>query len=149
CARHGLRGEGKMAQRIEIEPLTTLSQHAQHANLAPSVKALRDEAATLARGLHGRTLWMINSTARGGGVSEMLPGLITHLRDLGIRAEWLVIESDDEAFFQLTKRIHNMIHGDGEPGLSEDDRRLLERVNRENALALRQEIRRDDIVVVH
>lgn len=138
-----------MAQRIEIEPLTTLSQHAQHANLAPSVKALRDEAATLARGLQGRTLWMINSTARGGGVSEMLPGLITHLRDLGIRAEWLVIESDDEAFFQLTKRIHNMIHGDGQPGLSEDDRQLLERVNRENAVALRQEIRRDDIVVVH
>jgi trehalose synthase len=141
--------EEEMAQRIQIEPLTTLGQHAQHANLAPSVSALRAEAAALARGLHGRTLWMINSTARGGGVSEMLPGIVTHMRDLGIRAEWVVIESEDEAFFQLTKRIHNMIHGDGDPGLTGDDRRLLERVNRENAISLRQEIRRDDIVVVH
>jgi trehalose synthase len=138
-----------MAQRMDIEPLTTLGQHAQHANLAPSVGALREEAAALARGLRGRTLWMINSTARGGGVSEMLPGIITHLRDLGIRAEWVVIESNEEAFFQLTKRIHNMIHGDGSAGLTEDDRRLLERVNRENAMALRKEIRRDDVVVVH
>ncbi|HEX2167981.1 MAG TPA: glycosyltransferase [Longimicrobiales bacterium] len=138
-----------MARRIPIEPLRTLDQHAQHANLAASVTALREEAARLARGFRGRTVWMINSTARGGGVSEMLPGMITHLRDLGIRTEWVVIESDDDAFFQLTKRIHNLIHGDGAPGLTEADRHLLERVNRENAQALRDEIRRGDIVIVH
>lgn len=138
-----------MAQRIDIEPLTTLGQHAQHAHLAPAVSSLREEAATLARRLRGRTLWMINSTARGGGVSEMLPGIITHLRELGVHTEWVVIESDDDQFFQVTKRIHNMIHGDGEPGLSEEDRRLLERVNRENAQMLRHEVRRGDIVVVH
>jgi trehalose synthase len=138
-----------MARLIAVEPLNTLDQHAQHANLAPSVGALREEAAPLVRWLRGRTLWMINSTARGGGVSEMLPGMVAHLRDLGVRTEWAVIESEEEAFFQLTKRIHNMIHGDGAAGLSADDRRLIDRINRENASALSQEIRRDDIVVVH
>lgn len=138
-----------MARRIEIDPLTTLAQHAQHANLAPLVESLRAEAAPLARSLSGRTLWMINSTAQGGGVSEMLPGIVSHLRELDIRTEWAVIESDDDAFFQLTKRIHNMIHGDGEAGLGAADRSLLERVNRDNADALRHEIRRGDIVVVH
>ncbi|MGH7447481.1 MAG: glycosyltransferase, partial [Longimicrobiales bacterium] len=138
-----------MARRIEIEPLTTLAHHAQHAHLAPLVEALRDEAAPLARALRGRTLWMINSTASGGGVSEMLPGIVSHLRDLGIQTEWAVIESDDDAFFQLTKRIHNMIHGEGAAGLGPADRRLLERVNRDNAEALRQEIRRGDFVIVH
>lgn len=138
-----------MARRITIEPLSTLSQHEQHAHLAPAVEALRTEAAGLARALRGRTLWMINSTASGGGVSEMLPGLLGHLRELGITAEWAVIETDDVAFFDLTKRIHNMIHGDGEPGLSEADRLLLERVNRENADVLSRDIRRGDIVIVH
>ena len=138
-----------MARRIEIDPLTTLVEHAEYAHLSPSVAALREEAGPVVRAMHGRTLWMINSTARGGGVSEMLPGMISHLRELGIRTEWVVIESDDDDFFQLTKRIHNMIHGDGPAGLSEDDRRLLERVNRENAESLRHEIRRGDVVVVH
>lgn len=138
-----------MARRIQVEPLTSLSQHAEHAHLAPLVEQLRTEAAPIARAFRGRTLWMINSTERGGGVSEMLPGMAAHLRELGIHTEWAVIESDDEAFFELTKRIHNLIHGDGEPGLGEADRRLLEHVNRENAQSLRQEIRRGDVVIVH
>lgn len=138
-----------MARRITIEPLTTLDQHAAHAHLALSVEELRVEAAPLARAMRGRTLWMINSTARGGGVSEMLPGMVGHLRELGINAEWAVIETDDAAFFELTKRIHNMIHGDGAPGLDSADRALLERVNRENADELSREIRDGDIVVIH
>lgn len=32
--------------------------------------------ARVAPKLRGRTLWMINSTARGGGVAEMLPTMI-------------------------------------------------------------------------
>jgi trehalose synthase len=42
-----------------------------------------------------------------------------------------------------------MIHGEGDPGLSEADRLLLERVNRENADALSGEIRPGDILIVH
>lgn len=138
-----------MVRRITIEPLTTLDQHAGHAHLASSVEALRSDAAPLARQLRGRTLWMINSTATGGGVSEMLPGMVGHLRELGIQAEWAVIETEDAAFFDLTKRIHNMIHGDGAPGLDDADRSLLERVNRENADVLSREVRPADIVVIH
>ncbi|HEX6309394.1 MAG TPA: glycosyltransferase [Longimicrobiales bacterium] len=138
-----------MARRVEIEPQTTLEQHAEYVHLAPLVEELRAEARPFAQAMRGRAIWMINSTAKGGGVSEMLPGLIGHLRELGVRAEWVVIESDDDAFFQLTKRIHNMIHGEGEAGLSAEDRSLLEKVNRANADDLRDEIRREDLVIVH
>ena len=138
-----------MARRIDIGPQTTLEQHAEYAHLAPLVEKLRAEAEPFAHAMRGRTIWMINSTERGGGVSEMLPGMIAHLRELGIAAEWIVIESDREAFFQLTKRIHNLIHGAGEPGLTEHDRRLFESVNHQNAIALREEIRRGDVVIVH
>lgn len=138
-----------MARRIDIEPLTTLAEHARHVHLASAVDALRSEAAVLERHLRGRTVWMINSTAQGGGVSEMLPGMIGHLRELGIDTEWLVIDAQDERFFQLTKRLHNMIHGDGPPDLSADDRDLFERVNRRNADVVRRHVRRGDVVVVH
>lgn len=138
-----------MARRVEIDPQTTLEQHAEYVHLAPAVAELRSESRPFVQAMRGRTIWMVNSTAQGGGVSEMLPGLIAHLRELGIRAEWVVIETEEEAFFQLTKRIHNMIHGAGSAGLTMEDRHLLERVNRANAESLRDEIRRDDVVIVH
>ena len=80
---------------------------------------------------------MVSSTAKGGGVAEMLPTIVSLLRDLGIRVEWLVIGASEPAFFELTKRIHNLIHGVGAPDLGEPERMLYQRVNLENAEALR------------
>lgn len=138
-----------MAKLIEIEPVRTLEDHARYVHIAPAVDALRREAEDVAAMLRGRTVWMINSTAQGGGVSEMLPGMISHLRELGIATEWAVIEADDAGFFVLTKRIHNLLHGEGEPGLGDGERELYERVNRENASWLLERMRDGDVLVVH
>jgi trehalose synthase len=138
-----------MATRVEIERLRSLNDYEQYAHIAPSVRTLREEAEPVARALRGRTLWMVNSTAQGGGVSEMLPGMVTHLRELGFAVEWVVIEPEDDYFFPLTKRIHNQIHGGGEVGLTEDDRAVFETTNRANATALRQLVRDGDILAVH
>jgi trehalose synthase len=79
----------------------------------------------------------------------MLPAVVTLLRGLGLRVEWVVIGSTDLRFFRLTKRIHNLIHGAGAPDLTAEDRRLYEEVNRANAEALHAVARPGDIVVVH
>jgi trehalose synthase len=92
---------------------------------------------------------MVNSTAKGGGVAEMLPAIVSLLRDLGVRAEWVVIGSGRPGFFDLTKRIHNLIHGTGDPRLGAPERQLFEEVNRENAEELRLLVRAGDILVVH
>jgi trehalose synthase len=92
---------------------------------------------------------MVNSTAQGGGVAEMLPTMVGLLRDLGITTEWVVIESANLRFFELTKRVHNLIHGHGDPALGPGDRELFEAVNRENAAALRQHVHAGDVLVVH
>jgi trehalose synthase len=63
--------------------------------------------------------------------------------------EWVVIGSAEPAFFDLTKRIHNLIHGVGPPELGPADRALYEQVNRANAESLRELIRPGDILVVH
>lgn len=138
-----------MAQRVTIPPLPDLEEYESYATLAPLVRDLRAEARQVAPLLEGRTLWMVNSTAAGGGVAEMLPAMIALFRDLGIRTEWAVIETEQEEFFSLTKRIHNLIHGVGDPGLGPADREVFEEVNRRNAEELAAWIRPGDLLAVH
>ena len=73
-------------------------------------EALRYLIADAARGLHGRVIWNVNSTANGGGVAEMLRPLLGYCRGLGVDARWAVISGNPE-FFLITKRIHNRLHG--------------------------------------
>ena len=117
--------------------------------LVPSVVNFQNESESLKKDLKDTTIWMINSTEQGGGVAEMLPRLISLLRQAGIRAEWLVLESDRQEFFALTKKLHNLIHGAGDPHLSEEERQVFEEVNRQNADQLRKMVSPGDIVVVH
>src|SRR5213592_3165778 len=58
----------------------------------------------------GRAVWHVNSTARGGGVVELLQSLLAYARGAGVDARWLVISGGDD-FFAVTKRIHNHLHG--------------------------------------
>jgi trehalose synthase len=60
--------------------------------------------------LRGRTVWNVSSTARGGGVAEMLHTLVAYAAGTGIDIRWLVIGGDPD-FFAVTKRVHNRIHG--------------------------------------
>jgi trehalose synthase len=63
-----------------------------------------------ANGLRGLRVLHVNSTANGGGVSEILRSTVPLLRDLGIDCEWRVISAVPE-FFEITKLIHNGLQG--------------------------------------
>lgn len=56
----------------------------------------------LADALRGHAVWNINSTARGGGVVELLTSLIPYDLGCGIDERWVVIEGTP-AFFDVTK----------------------------------------------
>jgi trehalose synthase len=99
--------------------------------------------------LQGKTIWMINSTAVGGGVAEMLPSQIRLMREMGISIEWLVIEATDPDFFDLTKRIHNAIHGSGNGAFTREDLQTYEKVNRQNLDNALSRIQDGDLVVIH
>jgi trehalose synthase len=118
--------------------------------LTSQVQALKRAAdATIGR-LEDRTLWMINSTATGGGVAEMLPKIVSLLCQLGVDTEWAVIHPENEKFFPLTKQLHNMVHGAGSPNdLTPDDRRLYEATSRKLADELHEHVKPGDIVIVH
>lgn len=74
------------------------------------VERLEKYAAAARQLLAGRTVWNVNSTARGGGVAEMLHTLVAYAAGTGIDIRWLVVGGDAE-FFTVTKRIHNRLHG--------------------------------------
>ena len=44
--------------------------------------------------LAGRRIWNVNSTARGGGVAEMLGPLLAYARGSGVDARWAVVAGD-------------------------------------------------------
>lgn len=134
---------------VDVETDRTLDDYASHAPLKRPVEDLRAVAEQYADRLEGRTVWMINSTAQGGGVAEMLPKVVSILRELGVSTEWAVIVSEEDRFFQLTKRIHNLIHGAGTPHLSDEDRALYQSVSEEMAEGLARHVDPGDPVVVH
>ena len=74
------------------------------------VQRVEEYAAAARRLLDGRTLWNVSSTARGGGVAEMLHTLVAYAAGTGIDIRWLVVGGDAD-FFDVTKRIHNRLHG--------------------------------------
>jgi len=69
-----------------------------------------DELRLLADHLQKRQIQHVNSTAVGGGVAEILNRLIPLLQGVGVSARWDVIKGG-ETFFQITKKIHNALHG--------------------------------------
>ena len=63
----------------------------------------------------------INSPAAGGGVAEILQSLVPLMNGLGVSTERVVVNPSLE-FFQVTKRIHNLLQGEEGPLSSEDVR---------------------------
>lgn len=98
----------------------------------------------------GRAIWHLSSTARGGGVAELLRTLLPYARDAGVDVRWVVLR-EGAGFFAVTKRLHNNLHGDpGDGGALDDEaRRTYEEVSRANVEALESLIQRGDIVYLH
>jgi trehalose synthase len=134
---------------INIDDRVTLDDYAAYVQLRPSVQELREEAERLMKPLEGRTLWMVNSTAEGGGVAEMMPKLVGLLRELGLDARWAVIQPEAQPFFDLTKHIHNLIHDSGPSRLGGGDRDLYEAVSTRAADAFEPYLADDDVLAVH
>jgi len=119
--------------------------------LEPEVWNEFDQAMTRAAArLRGRVVWNVNSTARGGGVAELLNALIPYDRGAGIDARWVVVQGPPE-FFAVTKKLHTLLHGvdpDGQ-GLTADEGKTYEESEAANVAALLGIARPGDVVLLH
>jgi trehalose synthase len=116
--------------------------------LPPRVYAAFDQAMSgAAEALHRRTMWHLNATLTGGGVAEMLSSMLPYLCGAGIDCRWLMVDGNDD-FLDITKRLHNALHG--APGsFTAHDRRVYRETLAENAARLDFQVRRGDVVFVH
>jgi trehalose synthase len=103
-----------------------------------------EEITILASHVGDRSVKMVNSTAVGGGVAEMLHRVVPLLNELGIDVEWEVIKGD-ERFFEITKAFHNALQGK-EERFSKKELDLYLQYNEMNCKAMSFD---QDLIVIH
>ena len=150
-ARFTTTGESLATDVLETVTIGSLRLERFEAVLAPErYQAVRLAADRAREVLAGRVVWNVNSTARGGGVAEMLVSLLAYARGAGVDARWVVIPGN-EPFFAVTKRIHNNLHsapGDGGE-LGEAERELYEQALEPSVAEFAELVDRRDVVIVH
>ena len=78
-----------------------------------------EELRAFAKPLRGRSIEMINSTAIGGGVAEILNRLVPLAEELDLHFKWDVMTGGED-FFDVTKSFHNALHGAPYPASPRD-----------------------------
>ena len=96
------------------------------------------EIRSLASYLKGASVQHVNSTAVGGGVAELLGYLVPLMRDVGLDAHWDVI-TGNPCFFEVTKAIHNNLHGASEE-LTQEALRTFRDTTQQNVGVLRRDV---------
>lgn len=86
----------------------------------------------------------LSSTFYGGGVAELLSSATLLARNLGIKADWRLIQGSPD-FFNVTKKIHNALQG-GAINLTELKKEVYEEIIVQNALRMDMDY---DFVIVH
>ena len=131
-------------------PIAATAPDRFRALLSDDYVAVERAVETAQRLLAGRVIWHVNSTARGGGVAEMLRSLLAYASGAGVDVRWLTIDGNPE-FFEVTKRIHNHLHGDpGDGGpLGGDERAVYESALADTAAELADRVGAGDVVYLH
>jgi trehalose synthase len=134
-------------ERVEIEPAPL----ERFRPLVGERFAEIERAAAAARETFaGRRIWHVNSTSQGGGVAEMLRALLPYARGAGVDVRWVVLGESD-GFFDLTKRIHNRLHGDAGDGRKLDSaaRELYARASEHSSGELSRLVEPGDVIYLH
>jgi len=95
--------------------------------------------------LKGKRVVHINSTSKGGGVAQILSSLTPLLNSYELSADWFTFKAPEE-FFKTTKKIHNLLQGEGEP-VTEKEKKLYLSVSKK----LAEKVKRlnFDLLIIH
>jgi trehalose synthase len=118
--------------------------------LGTDAVALTATAGVIRSWLDGRTLWNIHSAPKGGGVAELLRGVLPYALGLGVDVRWLVLHAPPQ-FFLVIKRIYHAIYGgegNGQP-LGAMERRIYDDVFATALPSLCSYVKSGDIVILH
>lgn len=115
----------------------------QSITLATEIDDLKDEA----RALRGQHILHVNTSAKSGGVAEMLKSQVPLERSLGMHSEWFVMRGDN-SFFEVTKKMHNLLQG--KKGTLTDTERALYLYHAHRVSAeLLESLTPDTLLIIH
>ena len=103
-----------------------------------------EEIRRLGDHLRGFRLQHINSTRVGGGVAELLACKVPIMNELGLQVTWDVLQGN-APFFDMTKRMHNALHG-APVWLDRESWRAYEETTLKNHALPRSDV---DLVIIH
>ena len=127
-----------MLEHVPVPPLSLAAYE------LPAGEEAVAEVRRLAEPLRDARVLHVNATRFGGGVAEILPTLTGLMVDVGLQAEWRVIPGD-EAFFNVTKALHNGLQGEAAK-LTEEMRETFRQASQRFAEAWEGDY---DYVVIH
>ncbi len=110
--------------------------------------AQADELLSLASEMSQYRFAHLNSTATGGGVAEILQSMVPLFNALGVPTERIVINPTQAEFFQVTKKIHNLLQG-ADGSLSSDELEVYHDNIRQVAKVMSQDSVSADIWFMH
>ncbi len=127
-----------MLQTVDVGERSTEA----YRGVAPDT--ILDELSIHAQRVRDARVLHINATPYGGGVAELLRSIVPLTNHLGLVADWKIITGDN-AFFQVTKAMHNALQG-AAVTLSANDVETYKTNAQRNAASLQEEY---DFIFVH
>ena len=106
-----------------------------------------DQLKQLGSQVRGAKVVHVNSTRKGGGVAEILDRLVPLMQEVGVDAQWEIIDGPEE-FYECTKGFHNALQGARVP-IPEHRLRAYEEANQRAAERLRPQLESADFVFIH
>ncbi|MEK7580359.1 MAG: glycosyltransferase [Patescibacteria group bacterium] len=99
-----------MASLSEVKLKKTNIDTGRYKELSPKIWKEISQISPL---LKDANIIHINATPQGGGVAELLKSEIIFERFFGLKSRWFVIDGAPSNFFDVTKKIHNLLQGKG------------------------------------
>lgn len=112
---------------------------------------LYKRARSMAVRLQGLRVLHINSTSQGGGVAELLSSQVPLERSLGVDSKWFTMQNVEPRFFEVTKKIHNLLQGRARSAFNVMDQDYYLKVLKRAADDLKTltEEWKPDVVIIH
>ncbi len=107
--------------RIEDRGLIMVQTNPENINMVELYEKelgslLMDSLRTLVKSLGNTRVAHLNATAYGGGVAELLHRQIPLMNQLGesvgFHTDWFILNVENPAFYDMTKKCHNTLQGD-------------------------------------
>ncbi len=129
-------------------PVAPASPERFRALVGEDYAAVEQATRTAEQLLAGRVIWHVNSTARGGGVAEMLHSLLAYARGAGVDVRWLTIGGNPDFFASPSGSTTSCMGPTATAGTRAGGRKIYESTLLEAAVSSSSSSR-GDIVYIH